>query len=120
MKDVVPEHKAGAIVSDELLADDEGLGQAVRRRLFGVLETDAIVRTVPEQAAEARQVLRCRNNQNLPDAGLEQDGHRIIDHRLVIDGQKLLGNPFGDGVKTGSGSSGKYDSFHKLRLIKQR
>ena len=120
MKDVVPEDQAGAIVSDELLADDEGLGQAVRRRLLGVLETDAIVRTVPEQAAEARQVLRCRNNQNLPDAGLEQDGHRIIDHRLVIDGQKLLGNPFGDGVKTGSGSSGKYDSFHKLRLIKQR
>ena len=43
MENIVSKDHADAIVSDELFADDEGLGEAVRRRLLGVCEADAVV-----------------------------------------------------------------------------
>ena len=45
---------------------------------------------VPEQLPEPRQVLRCRDEAQLPDPRFDQCRQRVIDHRLVIDRLKLL------------------------------
>ena len=120
VEDVVTQHHAGGVIPDELAADDKGLRQSVRRRLFRVSEVHTVVRTVPEQALEARQVIGGGNDEDIPDTGQHQDGDRIVDHRLVIDGQKLLGNSFGDGIEAGAAAAGENDSFHNSGLNIQR
>ena len=58
VEDVVAEHQGARLAGDELLADGEGLGQAVRARLLGVGEVHAVARAVPEQALEVGEVGR--------------------------------------------------------------
>ena len=85
-------------VANELLADGEGLRQSVRRGLLGVADRDAILRSVAEQPLETRRVERRRDDQDVGDPRQHQRGQRVIDHRLVIDRDELLGHPGGDGV----------------------
>jgi hypothetical protein len=53
VENVVAKHKAGAIITYEILADDKSLGQSVGRRLFGILEADTEVAAIAEQTLEA-------------------------------------------------------------------
>lgn len=116
MEDVVAEHEADAVVADELLADDKGLRQAVRRGLLGILEAYAIVGAVAQQAPEARQILRRGDDEDVPDPRQHQRADRIVDHRLVVDRQQLFADALGNRIKTGAGASGEDDSFHYLPL----
>jgi hypothetical protein len=52
VEEVVAEDKGGGFVADELGADVEGLGEALRARLFGVLERRPELGAVAEEAAE--------------------------------------------------------------------
>ena len=114
MEDIVSQHHAGGIVSDEFTADDESLGQTVRRRLFRISEVNTIIGTVPQQPLESRQVMRRGDDEDIPDSGHHQHGDRIVDHRLIVDGQELLGDSFRDGIEAGSTAAGEHDSFHRL------
>ena len=58
VEDVVAQDERARLAGDELLADGERLGQAVRRGLLGVGEVHAVARAVPEQALEVGQVGR--------------------------------------------------------------
>ena len=91
VEDVVAEHQRARLAGDELLADGEGLGQAVGARLLGVGEVDAVARAVTEQALEVGEVRRRGDDQDVPDARQHEGGQRVIDHGLVVDRQQLLG-----------------------------
>ena len=91
VEDVVSEHERARLAGDELLADGEGLRQAVRRGLLGVGQVHAVARAVPEQALEVRQVGRRGDDQDVPDARQHESGQRVVDHGLVVDRQQLLG-----------------------------
>ena len=106
-----PRTSAESLVADEVGADDEGLGQAVRAGLDGVLQVDAPLAAVAEQLLEARGVLRGGDDQDVPDAGQQERGQRVIDHRLVVDRQQLLGDRQGGGVQPGAGAAGEDDAF---------
>ena len=54
--EVVAEGEGAGLAVDPFLADVEGLGEAVRARLFGVGEADAEAVAVAQQALEARQI----------------------------------------------------------------
>ena len=69
VEDVVTEDEGGVVVADEVGADDEGLGEAVRAGLDGVLQVDAPLAAVAEQLFEARGVLRGGDDQDVTDAG---------------------------------------------------
>ena len=58
VEDVVAEHQHRLIAADERLADDEGLGEPVRRLLLGVVDPHAPVGAVAEQPPEQRQIVR--------------------------------------------------------------
>src|SRR6478735_1804847 len=92
IKDIVAQNQAHRVGTDELTANDEGLGQAVRRRLHGIAEAHAELFTGAQKELETWQILWGGNDQHVPDAGQHQHRQRVVDHRLVVDGQKLLGD----------------------------
>ena len=116
VEDVVAEHQGARLAGDELLADGEGLRQAVRRGLLGVGEVHAVARAVPEQALEVGQVGRRGDDQDVPDARQHEGGQRVVDHGLVVDRQQLLGGHERERVQAGAGPAGEDDAFHKNPL----
>ena len=114
VEDVVAEHQGARLAGDELLADGECLGQAVRARLLCVGQVHAVARAVPEQALEVGQVGRRGDDQDVPDARQHEGGQRVVDHGLVVDRQQLLGGHERKGVQAGSGPAGEDDAFHNI------
>ena len=112
VEDVVAQHERARLTGDELLADGEGLGQAVRAGLLGVGEVHAVARAVPEQALEVGEVGRRGDDQDVPDARQHEGGQRVVDHGLVVDRQQLLGGHERERVQAGSGPAGEDDAFH--------
>ena len=112
VEDVVAEHQGARLAGDELLADGEGLRQAVGARLLGVGQVHAVARAVPEQALEVGEVRRRGDDQDVPDARQHEGGQRVVDHGLVVDRQQLLGGHERERVQAGAGPAGKDDAFH--------
>lgn len=116
VEDVVAEHQRAGLAADELLADGEGLRQAVRRGLLGVGEVHAEARAVAQQALEVGQVGRRGDDQDVLDARQHERGQRVVDHGLVVDRQQLLGGHERERVQAGAGPAGEDDAFHKNPL----
>lgn len=114
VEDVVPQHERARLAVDELLADGEGLRQAVRRGLLSVGQVHAVARAVPEQALEVGQVGRRGDDQDVPDARQHEGGQRVVDHGLVVDRQQLLGGHERERVQARAGPAGEDDAFHNI------
>ena len=102
-----------------IIPPPEGLSQAVGTGLLGVGEADTEVRAVSKQALKVGQVVGGRNDQNVPDTRQHERGERIVDHRLVVDGQQLLARHGGERVEAGAGASGKDDALHAGPFVGQ-
>ena len=116
VEDIVAEHQRARLAGDELLADGERLGQAVRRGLLGVGQVHAVARAVPEQALEVGKVGRRGDDQDVPDARQHEGGQRVVDHGLVVDRQQLLGGHERERVQARAGPAGEDDAFHNKSL----
>ena len=116
VEDVVTEHQGARLAGDEVLADGEGLGQAVGAGLLGVGEVDAVARAVPEQALEVGQVRRRGDDQDVPNARQHEGAKRVVDHGLVVDRQQLFGGHERERVQARAGPAGEDDAFHKNPL----
>ena len=114
VEDVVAQHQGARLSADEVLADGEGLRQAVRRGLLRVGEAHAVARTVPEQALEVGQVGRRGDDQDVADARQHEGGQRVVDHGLVVDRQQLLGGHERERVQARAGPAGEDDAFHNI------
>ncbi len=117
IENIVAEGERHAVAADELATDEKGLGEASRMRLDGVGDPDAEGRPVPQQAFEARHVVRRRDEQDVADAGEHEARQRVVDHRLVVDRQQLLRDGPGDRVEPRTGASGENDAFHRALSI---
>ena len=69
VEDIVSEHQAGAVVTYEFAAYDEGLRESVRRRLLCIAEIHAEIAAVTKQALESWQVLGSGYYEYVPDPG---------------------------------------------------
>lgn len=114
VEDVVAEHQGARLAGDELLADGEGLRQAVGARLLGVGEVHAVARAVPEQALEVGEVGRRGDDQDVADARQHECAERVVDHGLVVDRQQLLGGHERERVQARAGPAGEDDAFHSI------
>ena len=114
VEDVVAEHQGARLAVNELLADGEGLRQAVRARLLGVGQVHAVARAVPEQALEVGQVRRRGDDQDVADARQHEGAERVVDHGLVVDRQQLLGGHERERVQARAGPAGEDDAFHSI------
>lgn len=114
VEDVVAQHQRARLTVNEVLADGEGLGQAVRARLLGVGQVHAVARAVPEQALEVGQVGRRGDDQDVADARQHEGAERVVDHGLVVDRQQLLGGHERERVQARAGPAGEDDAFHNI------
>ena len=112
VEDVVAEHQRARLAGDELLADGEGLRQAVGARLLCIGQVHAVARAVPEQALEVGEVGRRGDDQDVADARQHEGAERVVDHGLVVDRQQLLGGHERERVQAGAGPAGEDDAFH--------
>ena len=72
-------------------------------------DRDAPLRAVAQQPLERRQVLRRRDDQDVPDARQHQRRERVVDHRLVVDRQELLADRPGDRMQPRARAAGEDD-----------
>ena len=112
VEDVVAKYEAGGVVPYEFLAYDEGLCESVRRGLLGILKVHTIIGAVSEESFEAGEVVWGGDDEYIPDTRQHECADGVIDHRFVVDGQKLLAYAFGDGIESGAGASGEDYAFH--------
>ena len=74
VKEVVAEGQRHRQPADELAADQERLRDAAGLGLYSVVEGDAELAAVPQQAAEGLLIGRGRDDQYLADARQHQSG----------------------------------------------
>ena len=120
-KDVVAQNHGRGRTGEEILCKKIGLRQPIGAGLFDILQGQAPVAAIAKRAAELVLILRGRDHRDLTDTGQHQDAERVIDHRLVVDRQKLLRQAHGDGVKPGAGPARQDDAFarrHRLNPYK--
>ena len=111
VEDVVTQDEGGGAASDERSPDDERLGQPVGAWLHRIFEIDSPIPSIAQKFSEAGGVLRSADDQDIPDPRQHERTERVVDHRLVVDGQELLRNNFRDRIKPRSRSAGQDDSF---------
>src|SRR5262245_64128487 len=113
---IVAQRKRDAIPTDEIGADRERLGEALRPRLLGIREPDAPLRAVTEQTHELLAILRRRDHEDVADAGQHQRRERIIDHWLVVDREQLFAQAPRDRIEPGAAASGEHDPLQHRRV----
>ena len=85
-KDVVAQHHSHRIVTDKVGTNDKCLCQSIRRGLYCIGQIHTKLVSITQQVLETRSILWCGNNQNVTDASVHQNGHRIINHRFIKNG----------------------------------
>ena len=116
-EDIVAQHQGGALVADEVLADQERLRQPFGLRLNRILDPEPEVRTILKQPAVVVDVLRRRDDQDVPDAGQHEHRQRVVDHRLVIDRQQLLVYRQRRRMQPSARTTGQDDALHLKSLF---
>jgi hypothetical protein len=106
VKDVVAEDKADGRVIDEGSSNKEGLGKTSGFWLNGILEAESELGAVAKKLFKTGGVLGSGDDEDFADAGGHEDGKRIVDHRLVIDGKKLLAKGDRRWIEAGAAPSG--------------
>src|SRR5918996_6466247 len=77
---------------------------------------DAPLVTGPKQLLKPGQILGCGDDQNVSNSGQHQSGDRVVDHRLVVDGQQLLADDARERVEARPRAACEHDSLHGLVL----
>src|SRR5437762_1101383 len=110
-EDVIAEHKCNAIVADKVLTDEECLRETLRSWLACIRQLNTPLRAVTKQPFKLAQILRSRDDQDLPDSGEHQRGQRVVDHRFVVDRQELLADTERNRVEPRPAAACKNDAF---------
>ena len=87
---VVTQDQGSAVVAHVIGAEHEGLREAVGLVLDSVGDVDAELAAIAEQAVERRSVVGGRDDEDLRNARQHEGRQRVVDHRLVVDGDELL------------------------------
>src|SRR5690625_783962 len=111
VEDVVAQYQRNRPAVDELLGDQQRLGDPGGLRLLGVTQFHAPLAAVAEQLLERRGVAGRGDDHDLADACEHQDGQGVVDQRLVVHGQQLLADDPGGGPQPAAGAACQDDAF---------
>ena len=109
---VVPENQTYRGIRDERRPDEEGLRETLRSRLHGVAQIDAELTTIAEHSLKGWLIFRRGYDENVSNPGQHEHGQRVVDHRLVVDGEELLTHAQGERVQARALSTRQDDAFH--------
>ena len=112
VEDVVAQDQGGAVITHVIGTEHESLREAVGLVLDRVGDVDAELATVTEKAVEGRRVVRRRDDKDVRNSRQHQGRQRVVDHRLVVDGDELLRCPQRNRVETGARAARQDDAFH--------
>ena len=115
-KDVVAQHHSHRFIADKVGTNDKGLCQSIRRRLNSIGQVHTKLVSITQQVLKSRCILRCGDNQNVTDACVHQDRHRIINHRFVIDWQELFTCYLCQWIKACAWTTCQNNALHQLSL----
>ena len=90
VEDVVSKYHRHRVVTDKFLSYYKGLRKTVGRGLHLIAQAYSELVSVSQEILKPRCVRRCGYNKNVLYARIHKHRQRIIYHRLVIYGQKLL------------------------------
>src|SRR5438105_13026737 len=107
VENIVAKNERCAGVADEFGANQKSLGNPFRFRLLRVLNADAKLRAIAQITAEHRHIFGRRNEEHFAQTAQHERGEWIADHRLVVNGEKLFADDFGQGEETGPGATGE-------------
>ena len=96
----------------EIGANMKRLREPFRPWLGGVGQLQSQLGTVAEKTLEQWQIPRCGNEEDFANSGQHQHRQRIVDHRLVVDRQQLLGHRQRNRMQPAAGAAGEDDAFH--------
>ena len=111
VENIVAQHQGCRRVPEKVCTDDEGLGEAVGRRLLGIPDMQPPLGSIAEQGFEQGHVVRGRDDENVPKSGQHQRSQRVVDQRFVEHGQELLGYGSGRRIQSGSRAARQNDAF---------
>ena len=117
-EDVVAQHHGRRRAGQEILGQQIGLRQTVRRGLDDVFEPHPPLAAVAQGALELLLVDRGGDHRDLADPGQHQHRDREIDHRLVVDRQQLLRDAPGDRIEPRARAARQNDALacgHRAR-----
>ena len=90
VEDVVAEDQHAGIAGDEIFRLDKRVDQTLGLVLNRVMHPNAETGTVAEQTLETALVHCGRDKHDVAHPRLDQNPDRVIDHRFVINGDKLF------------------------------
>ena len=107
------------VIPDELLSDEQGVGDAAGHRLLRIKNRNTELTSVPQQGAEGVRLLGRDDDQNLGYARLHKHGNRIVDQGLVVDRQQGLAHRLSHRVEAGALTRCQNNTFHRdlLKVI---
>ena len=110
-EDVVAQHHCRGRPGKEIAGQQVGLRQTFGSFLDDPGKADAPLAAVTQKAPELRLVLGRGDDRDVADAGQHKHRDRIIDHRLVVDRQQLLGGAERDRPEPRAGAPGEENAF---------
>src|SRR5207245_2130939 len=91
LNDVVAQNDAHWFVAGEVLNQRKRCRDAALTFLIGVVEMlEAENFTVSQKLQKISRGISARNDHDVGDAGVNQGLNRVVNHRLIIDGQQVF------------------------------
>ena len=110
-EDIIAQHHYRWGAGQKLLCQNKGLRQTVRAGLHFILERDAPLATIAQDALKLICIIGSGDNHDLTDTSHHQHGQGVIDHRLVVDRQQLFRHAHSNGIKPCAGAASKNNTL---------
>src|SRR5215472_6924941 len=117
VKNVVPKDQCTRVSPEKVFRDEECLRDAFGPWLDLVLQPNSVLASVAQHGLKLGHVVGSRDEQDLANAGQHERAQRVVDQRLVVDGQQTLPDRLRHGIKTSSRSSRQNDALVSRTLV---
>src|SRR2546423_823622 len=115
LDDVVAEDDADRLAVGERLAQGERRGDAALALLVRVVDVlEAEVAPVLEELEEVARGVSARDDHDVFYPCVDERLHGVVDHRLVVDGQKVFVRHRRQRAQSRPQPSGQYNAFHSV------
>src|SRR5262245_19531663 len=109
---IVAQNQARRPPAKKIGGDEKGPRNSIGLGLLRIAEPDAPLASVPQESAKLRQITRRGDQENISDPSDHENRQWIVNHRLVIDGEELLRDGFGDRMQARGLSASEKDAAH--------
>src|SRR5690606_35025277 len=83
IENIVAQDQTNTIITDELFTDNKRLGEPIRTGLHCIAEVDTELLSCTQCTLEPCEVIRCCDNENIPDPCQHEHGQGVIDHGFI-------------------------------------